>query len=160
MRLEHLLQTSLPVEEPCSRRSDSGAADPAFTANRGQLIHRWVPWVAGYSAEFVRQAIGELYYMCPRKGTLLDPFAGVGTTLVEGTFAGIDSVGFEINPFAALVCRAKLSAFDTDPDALHEDIVTFAATCAAEPPGKAYPDLRPPGFRSRVPFSARVWRQR
>ena len=41
------------------------------------------------------------------KGTVLDPFAGVGTTLVESVFAGHNAVGFEINPYALLACRSN-----------------------------------------------------
>ena len=38
---------------------------------------------------------------------VLDPFAGVGTTLIEALKHGDDAVGFEINPYAALACRVK-----------------------------------------------------
>lgn len=41
---------------------------------------------------------------------VLDPFAGVGTSRVEANRLGLDSIGFEISPFAALVCRVKLEA--------------------------------------------------
>src|SRR5262245_2914227 len=40
-------------------------------------------------------------------GSILDPFCGSGTTLVEGRFAGKKSVGVDINPLAVLVAKAK-----------------------------------------------------
>jgi len=39
--------------------------------------------------------------------TVLDPFCGVGTTLVEGQLQGYNTVGFEINPYAALAARSN-----------------------------------------------------
>jgi DNA modification methylase len=41
---------------------------------------------------------------------VLDPFCGVGTTIVEVARRGVDGVGFEVNPFAAAVVRLKIRA--------------------------------------------------
>jgi len=49
---------------------------------------------------------------------VLDPFAGVGTSLVEAMLYGHETIGFEINPYAALACQAKLEAFEVDVDTL------------------------------------------
>lgn len=38
---------------------------------------------------------------------IIDNYAGSGTTLVEAKLAGVDSIGLDINPFAALACRVK-----------------------------------------------------
>jgi SAM-dependent methyltransferase len=46
-----------------------------------------------------------VHLLAPR--SVLDPFCGSGTTLVEGRFAGHKSVGVDINPLAVLVARAK-----------------------------------------------------
>src|SRR5436305_7935335 len=81
--------------------------DPAFAQNKTLPVHRWVPWIAGFSSDFVHDAINR--YL-DGKGTILDPFAGVGTTLVEAILSGHNAIGFEINPYAALACRAKLEA--------------------------------------------------
>ena len=52
-------------------------------------IHRWVPWVAGFSAQLVED---EIDAYLPKQGRsrklVLDPFAGVGTTLVEALMRG------------------------------------------------------------------------
>jgi DNA modification methylase len=34
----------------------------------------------------------------------------VGTTLVQALLNGFDCIGFEINPYAALACKAKLNS--------------------------------------------------
>lgn len=39
--------------------------------------------------------------------TLIDPFAGSGTVLVEGMLRGIDIIGIDINPLAVLLCKVK-----------------------------------------------------
>jgi hypothetical protein len=47
--------------------------------------------------------------------TLLDPFAGSGTVLVEGMLAGIKHVtGSDINPLALYICKAKTTLIDCD----------------------------------------------
>ena len=81
---------------PASKVANSDAfRDPAFMANRDMPVHRWVPWIAGYSKSFVEDAISR-YTSGP--SVVLDPFAGVGTTLVEADLAGHEAIGFEINP--------------------------------------------------------------
>jgi hypothetical protein len=43
----------------------------------------------------------------PTIRSLIDPFAGSGTVIVEGTAEGLDVTGHDINPLAVLLCRAK-----------------------------------------------------
>jgi tRNA G10 N-methylase Trm11 len=45
---------------------------------------------------------------------VLDPMAGCGTTLIEASIIGIDSVGVELSPFACLMARAKLAGLQMD----------------------------------------------
>src|SRR6266571_9214409 len=64
--------------------------DPAFASNKTLPIHRWVPWIAGFSSSFVKDALNK--YL-DGKGTVLDPFAGVGTTLVESVLLDHNRIG-------------------------------------------------------------------
>ena len=106
--------------------SDTGFSrfrDSAFTKNKHLPVHRWIPWIAGFSSGFVDDCIHEFLSRKRRhRCCVLDPFAGVGTTLVAAVTAGHDAVGFEINPYAALASRAKLGA-------LHLDIRRLDAAC-------------------------------
>lgn len=43
----------------------------------------------------------------PEGGTVLDPFAGSGTVLVEAMLAGRDTIGTDLNPLAVMLARAK-----------------------------------------------------
>jgi hypothetical protein len=86
----------------------NGFRDPAFVKNRDLPIHRWVPWIAGFSAPFVDDCLAK--YLSRNGGAdrwVLDPFAGVGATLVQAYVHGFNVVGFEINPYAALASKMK-----------------------------------------------------
>ena len=124
--------------------------DPAFMANRRLPVHRWVPWIAGYSKHFVADAIARFL---TKPGVVLDPFAGVGTTLVEADLAGHEAVGFEINPYAAFASRTKLKAHRVAPDALCETALALRAFAEkARVGGDRSKREPPPGFRTRAPF--------
>src|SRR5882724_2700610 len=105
---------------------NGGFADSAFADNKQRPIHRWVPWIAGFSSEFVRDAFNR--YL-PNKGgepaVVLDPFSGVGTTLIEALRCGHKAVGFEINPYAALAARAKCEAAALSPRQVEDAIIRF-----------------------------------
>lgn len=130
-----------------------GFRDPAFTENRYTPVHRWVPWVAGFSAQFVEDVFRE--YLPARRShrpLVLDPFAGVGTTLVQAMLHGYDSVGFEINPYAALAARTKLAAASLDLSGLDELIEQVGQVSTKGNGQTALERHRPLGFRSRIPF--------
>ena len=124
--------------------------DPAFMANRDAPVHRWVPWIAGYSKHFVEDAL-ERYTHGP--SIVLDPFAGVGTTLIEADIAGHEAVGFEINPYAAFAAQTKLKAHQIDPDYLRSTVGCFREFMEqAEQRGTEPRTVPPAAFRTRAPF--------
>jgi len=102
----------------------SAFADPAFSNNKSLPVHRWVPWIAGFSSDFVA---GALARYLDRPGVILDPFAGVGTTLVEAMLHGHNAIGFEINPYAALASELKANAHQVDGAALQGEALRFQA---------------------------------
>lgn len=62
---------------------------------------------------------------------LLDPFCGSGTSLIEGVYANMKTVGCDANPFAVYVSRAKLQALTTPVTELRqalEDSLSYLAT--------------------------------
>jgi len=46
--------------------------------------------------------------------TLLDPFCGSGTSLVESYLTGVNAVGIDINPVAYLIAQAKIQSLTLD----------------------------------------------
>ena len=129
-----------------------GFRDTAFAENHDRTLHRWVPWIAGFSGSFVAGVLDALRSQ-RRRMRVLDPFAGVGTTLVEALKQGDDAVGYEINPYAALACRVKAEANRYDAAALETSITQFEEYGEDESWLHTSPATQPPdGFRSRVPF--------
>lgn len=144
---------------------DAGATD-----NKNEAIHRWVPWIAGYSAHFVEDVIRAYLPETGRgRALVLDPFAGVGTTLIEALKGGCNAVGYEINGFAALAGRAKVGSTAVPVDGLWKSVARFRSALArqegaidskwaADPDAGLDSELetlasgRPQGFKSRVPF--------
>ncbi|MHA1169124.1 MAG: DNA methyltransferase [Candidatus Hodarchaeales archaeon] len=77
-----------------------------FQLNQGEPIHGWYNYLAGYSAEFVREYV--LEHRVTKDDLVFDPFTGCGTTLVTCKELGIPSLGIEINPFMHFVTQTKL----------------------------------------------------
>lgn len=50
-----------------------------------------------------------------KEQTVLDPFDGSGTTILECAHAGINAFGTDINPMACFIANAKVSALRIDP---------------------------------------------
>jgi hypothetical protein len=78
-----------------------------FADNRALPVHRWFRFPAGYSGAWAGAYLTALERPAARS-TVLDPFAGCGTTLVAAQEAGWPSLGIEAHPFMARVARAKL----------------------------------------------------
>jgi DNA modification methylase len=62
------------------------------------------------------------------RATVLDPFCGSGTVLVEAMIAGRRAVGVDLNPLAVRLARLKTTRFDAPA---REAIVTAARSVAA-----------------------------
>lgn len=66
-----------------------------------------------YPARMVPQIAGQFLkiFAKQKKGILLDPYCGTGTTLVEGLIKGFDVIGMDLNPLARLIAKAKTTVF-------------------------------------------------
>jgi DNA modification methylase len=126
--------------------------DPAFMDNRSAPIHRWIPWIAGYSGAFVDSVLARYLNNNNDSGFVFDPFAGVGTTLVQAAFRGHRVVGFEINPYASLAANVKLNAMKVDTRELEHTITQMKSDSRKWRSGNGDPTFAPKGFRSRIPF--------
>ena len=166
------LRETLPLWKPYEGGADGKAElrDAAAADNKSRPLHRWAPWIAGFSAQFVEDAI-EAFLPKQRRdrALVLDPFAGVGTTLIESLKAGCNAVGYEINAFAALVAKAKVDSVDVPPEGFRSEINAFRTAmqrfesevdrlCSGGESGALAEKLTPlrvaspAKFKSRIPF--------
>jgi DNA modification methylase len=155
LQAQQSTQLRLPGIEPepqskMNNNNGSGFSDPSFAGNKTEPIHRWVPWIAGFSRDFVRDALTR--YLNSNR-IVLDPFCGVGTTLVEALLHGHNAIGFEINPYAVLACRTKANAYRVDVDKLNRELEGFRAFFSEKVSSGYVPKSVPPkGFKTRAKF--------
>jgi DNA modification methylase len=93
-------QHKLPFTDP------NAPLGVTFRDSKVRPIHRWYPYVEGFSADYVRAKLtaGQL----PTR--IYDPFGGAGTTTLEASILGIPSYFAEVNPFMAFIARTKVNA--------------------------------------------------
>ena len=145
-------QLTLPEMDSLTEPKDGGSYfnDPAFASNKSLPIHRWVPWIAGFSCDFVKDVLTRY---APGNATILDPFSGVGTTLVEASLFGHSGYGFEINPYAALASRVKVNAYRIDIAPLNNHINRMRKFYQEKLTANYLPKSHPPkGFKTRSTF--------
>lgn len=76
-----------------------------FDKNKNVFVHRWYPFVEGYSKEFIEGILRELSF---KPKCALEPFCGSGTTPVELQNHNIKCYSFEVSPFMHLLSTVKL----------------------------------------------------
>lgn len=77
-----------------------------FGDNRKRPIHRWYPFIEGYSAELVDLALDN----ARDTSGVFDPFGGSGTTALTAAFRGISSAFTEANPYMAWLANVKVNS--------------------------------------------------
>ena len=123
-----------------------------FSPNDALPVHRWWPYVQGFSAEFVDNAIVSDHL--PAGASVLDPFCGSGTTLVEARRSGHRAIGGEILAPAALAARVK-THFELDPKELLRQCDRVLARGPEGDGGKGpLPPRDPAAVRSRGALEA------
>jgi SAM-dependent methyltransferase len=86
-----------------------------FAANLfavGYATHGLFPYRGKFHPQMIK-AVMNVMGLKPGE-TVLDPMAGCGTTSIEASIMGINSIAVELSPFACLMTRAKVEALDTD----------------------------------------------
>lgn len=88
-----------------------------FLPNIKEPIHRWSPYVQGFSARFV-QRVFDKYKDEYRNPIILDPFSGSGTVPTQSKVNGYTSYSVELNPLLHFVAATKINSWDVNPDRL------------------------------------------
>jgi hypothetical protein len=79
---------------------------------KDRLVHDWYRFVLSFPPHLVRHYLED--FELDERNTVLDPFCGTGTTLVESKLNGIRAIGVEANPFARFASSVKLD-WSIDP---------------------------------------------
>jgi hypothetical protein len=130
-----------------------------FNPNEKRPVHRWWPYVQGFSAGFVADT-------CRRFGAgpgsvVFDPFCGSGTVPITARSMGAMGIGIDMMPIAAFVAGAKCE-WEADPDDLWK--AAIRATTNRSPPTIGKPFLKetdrqfkPEVLRSLLRLKENIW---
>lgn len=80
----------------------------SFVPNKERPIHNWFYYKEGFSEPFVEWCVKEFQLKAP----VLDPFCGVGTTLLTCKKLGLESFGSDVSPLASFVAKVKTRNYD------------------------------------------------
>ncbi|MGB2807912.1 MAG: DNA methyltransferase [Sedimentisphaerales bacterium] len=89
-------------------------------------FHNWYRFVLSFPPHLVREYINK--FGLNNDSTILDPFCGTGTTIVESKLHGINSIGIEANPMTHFASTVKVD-WSLDPSELlkHASLVASEA---------------------------------
>lgn len=104
-----------------------------FDRNKDVLVHRWYPFVEGYSKVFIEDILQELTF---EPQCALEPFCGSGTTPVELQNHNIKCYSFEVSPFMHLLAKVKLER------TYNEATLTYYRNKVAESLSRTHPNIR------------------
>jgi DNA modification methylase len=120
----------IPREKP--KRVRASARHAALELNRlapeDRAVHDWYRFVLSYPPHLVRDYVSK--FGLQRGQTVLDPFCGTGTTLVEAKKFGLSSVGIEAHPLSHFASVTKLDWL-VDPKAMLANANYIAAEADA-----------------------------
>jgi DNA modification methylase len=76
---------------------------------RTKHVHRLHPYLGKYIPQLVEIFLRK-YFTAGQ--TVLDPFCGSGTTLVQANELGVHSIGYDVSAFNVMLCRVKTAKYD------------------------------------------------
>lgn len=148
---------SLPGSESWSTVADmAGAPRPRTNGAMNTLLagdapaHDWYRFVLSFPPHLVRNYV--VRFGLGTDSTLLDPFCGTGTTLVEAKKLGVSSIGLEAVPVSRLAATTKVN-WAPEPEELRQHAELVAEKALARLTADGIPDeptnSAPPGVRLR-----------
>lgn len=90
-----------------------------FLAGLSEKVHRWFRLTPSFAPDLVRYVLAK--YSAPKDALIYDPFSGAGTTAIECSLEGYDSLCTEINPFLHFVNQVCLN-WDICPSEVESEL--------------------------------------
>ena len=118
--LQYQLPLALPLGELPVETSGAISSNNNTILPEDRAFHGWYRFVLSYPPHLVRDYIRD--FGLDERSTILDPFCGTGTTLVEAKLNQIRAVGLETNPFPHFASTVK-----TDWNVVPDELQAFAA---------------------------------
>lgn len=84
---------------------DKSKVDGTFKENKNISIHRWYPYVEGFSENFVLECLKDF----GKNSIVYDPFNGSGTTSTACAFNGFTCYASEVNPLMRFIANTKVN---------------------------------------------------
>ena len=110
----------------------------SYQGNRKAPGLRWMRYKEGFSADLVRGLLEEA-----GARRVLDPFSGMGTTVLTACSMGIESVGMDVMPVGNETARAIIAvARDVDAASLRRAADRLVAYAADGPKSRPFPHVR------------------
>jgi hypothetical protein len=129
-------QTRPEVVSP--RFSPIHVSSSTFKAGLAANIHRWFRLTPSFGPDLVREMLERLN--AAQTDYVLDPFLGAGTTAIECSLEGLDTLGFEINPLLHFVGKVS-THWDLDDRVLERELVKIQAEFQALRPRVTFESL-------------------
>ncbi len=124
------------------RANDATATLGVFNGNKIAPIHRWFTFKEGFSHNLFEWAVSEHDLRPSEYDWIVDPFCGVGTSLLSAQLAATrlgrtQALGVERNPFIRFVAQAKLNWFAYDVDRITQLLPVLLRPLAAKEIGQS-----------------------
>lgn len=139
-------QPGLPGFEPhIAVRANELLAGSNSLSPGDQAIHDWYRFVLSFPPHLVRRYLTE--FGLQKGQTVLDPFCGTGTTLVEAKLNGFIGIGLEAHPFSHFASSVKVD-WEIAPEALLDDALAVS--------NRVLSTLKKQGIEDHPSFSQRI----
>ncbi|HPG41429.1 MAG TPA: DNA methyltransferase [bacterium] len=100
----------------------------SFQANKKEYFYRWFKYKEGFSKKLVQFFLSQYH---PAPGHILDPFAGVGSTLFAAKELGWKATGIELLPVGVFAFESRIASESVNIECLKEEINKFLLTFKA-----------------------------
>ncbi len=85
-----------------------------FELSKHRPVYNWFYYKEAFSSEVVEFALQDSGLKTKYSCLLLDPFCGIGTTLLTAKCHKLNAIGFDISPLAVLTSKVKCENYSTE----------------------------------------------